>query len=123
MKEEVFVRLDGDQIGDSIELALMNNNTKEAQSIHNSVQVGMQEMVKLIESVSGTTILLAGSDDILFSIVVENDDLTILDALRNVFVKNTTFTVSIGVGYSISSALVNLTKAKLSGRNRIVSDF
>lgn len=122
MENKLFVRLDADNIGDRIELALINGNPIEAQRIHNEVQVAMQSLVNIIKVIPGTEILLVGADDILFSgqpTVLSRD---ILENIRTEFYKITMFTLSIGVGPTISSALQNLTRAKLSGKDRIVSE-
>lgn len=123
MTEELFIRLDGDRIGDSIELALMNDDPKEAQDIHNRVQQSIAKIVKHIDAKSGARILLVGSDDILFKMPIEKYEDSFLREVNEIFFQNSKFTLSIGVGRSISQALVSLAKAKLSGRNRIVFDL
>jgi len=122
MENKLFIRLDADNIGDGIELALLNENPTEAQSIHNKVQIGMQTLINMINSIEGNEILLVGSDDILFSSKESILHLKLIEDLRNEFYRTTMFTLSIGVGLTISSALTNLMRAKLSGKDKIVQE-
>lgn len=119
MKEIVFVRLDGDNIGEKIELALINSDVEKAQSIHNVVQASI-ESVKLEIENYGYKILMSGCDDILFSINQSEFDNSTLIKVMECFFERSKFTLSIGVGFSINESLINLRIAKLSGKNKIV---
>lgn len=123
MKDQLFVRLDGDNIGDSIELALMNEDFRQAQEIHNRIQKGIQSLVKVVVTIDNVNLLLVGSDDILFTIARANYTEVFVLNLNNKFFKETGFTLSIGVGVTLNQALDNLKRAKISGRNRIVSNI
>lgn len=119
MKKPIYVKLDADNIGDSIELALLNNNIEEAIRIHNLIQESIKKLVVKIND-CGYKILMIGCDDILFSVEFELFDETNLLELMEFFNSYTNFSLSMGVGISLNEALLNLRKAKISGKNKIV---
>jgi hypothetical protein len=123
MKAEIFIRLDADNIGDAIELSLINNDINTATIIHNKIQSGILSMEKQIAEYKNCTILMKGCDDILFKIQKEQYSEALLSDLREMFYKLTGYTISIGVAYSLKNALINLRKAKLKGKNLIVSEI
>lgn len=118
--EEIFVRLDCDTVGDKIELALFNSNPKTAQGIHDKIQINLIKLKENLESNSNIDILMIGSDDILFVIKGPAFSENFLENIKDVFFKNTGFSISIGVGRSLKESLVNLKIAKVSGKNTIV---
>jgi len=121
MEELLYIRIDGDNIGDSIELALLNKDWILAQKVHNEVQEGIKQLVNFVKSFVGTKVLLVGCDDILFTINVESYDILILKKMQKNFLEATGFTISIGVGFNLLESIYNLKKAKLSGKNIIIS--
>ena len=120
MKDK-FIRIDADSIGDKIELALLSGDPAGAQQVHNTVQNGLIALKVLLDRQEGIELLMAGSDDILFKVNIKNYDELLIENLRSLFFETTTFTISVGIGNSIQEALINLTRAKLSGRDQIVA--
>jgi len=120
MEEQIFIRLDVDNVGDSIELSLLNGNFNDAQLIHNKVQENISKISLEIESLQSAIILMKGSDDILFSINKSNYKIEFLENLKNDFKTDSNFTLSIGVGQSIKESMFNLRIAKMSGKDKIV---
>lgn len=116
-----FIRIDADNIGDQIELALMNNDIEKAKEIASSVENFMRELKKKLTLNPDFKILMAGCDDIL--LVFDGDKLEVsrlLEEIRSDFFSRTSFTISIGVGDNLFQAMFNLKKAKLSGKNMVV---
>lgn len=122
MIKKKFIRLDGDNIGDKIELCLLNENYKEAQQIHFVIQNSLLKIRDKIELVDSIEILMYGADDILFSMLEEDYNIDLLIEIREKFHKLSGFTLSIGVGNTILQAMNNLHKAKLLGKNLIVDE-
>lgn len=120
MNDLIFIRLDGDNIGDKIEFSLMENNWILAQNTHDNVQLGMKKIFEYINSIPHAKILLKGCDDILFSMDKKSFNSLILSELQRVFFEECHFTLSIGVGESVNLAIYNLRKAKLSGKNTVI---
>ncbi len=120
MIKTVYIRLDVDNAGDNIELALLNANYIRGQNIHDIIQENINSTLKKIKTKKSTEILMRGSDDILFSIEKSKYELIFLENLKTEFKLNTGFSISIGVGKSIKECMLNLKIAKISGKNKIV---
>ena len=119
MIERKYIRLDGDKIGDKIELSLLNEDFDKAQNIHDKVQNSLQVIRDKIKRNSKMEILMYGSDDILFWADKDFKYREFLNQIKNEFFEDTNCTLSIGVGNTIISSINNLRRAKLSGRNKI----
>lgn len=120
MDNRIFIRLDGDNIGDKIELFLLENDWDAAQRVHNKVQEGVKDLVKYIQNIQSANLLMVGCDDIFFSVERHMFNKAMVKDLQQKFFLSTQFTLSIGVGDSPLDAINNLRKAKLSGKNKIV---
>lgn len=118
----LFIRLDCDNVGDKIEMALYNNEPEEAQKISDIIKLNIGWFTEQILDVFNAKILLIGSDDILFTIEKESFNLQKLDFLRIEFYKKSQISISIGIGNNIRESLTNLHIAKVSGKNKIVSN-
>jgi hypothetical protein len=123
MSQKIFVRLDADKIGDAIELSLINGDINNAKLIHKKVQSGISHIEQHIIQTEHCVVLMKGCDDILFKIQAEYFSNSLLIELKEKFLKLTSYTISIGVAYSLEETLLNLRKAKLKGRNVIVSNI
>lgn len=120
MTNQIYVRLDGDNIGDSIELSLLTDRISDAQRFHNNVQEGIKNVLTSIEINRHCSVLMVGCDDIFFAIKGMNDRIDFLKDLQSSFYIKTGFTLSMGIGLTMKDALLNLKIAKLSGKNKIV---
>lgn len=119
MVNKKFIRLDGDNIGDKIELSLLNEEYIKAQSIHNKVQSSLKLIRNKINENAKMEIIMFGSDDILFYVEMDFDYINFLEQIMKDFFKETNCTISIGIGNTIINSIYNLRKAKLSGKNKI----
>lgn len=116
----IYVRIDADDVGNQIEISLYREDFITANGIHERIQNGIKEVCEMICEVSGTKILMVGSDDVLFSSsysLVEDDT---LNQIKKYFKSLTGFSLSIGVGYTVNQAMQNLNFAKLTGKDKIV---
>lgn len=120
MDKKKYIRLDADNIGDSIELYLLKEDVKNSQEIHFKVQNSIALILDKIKESKNTLILMRGCDDILFSVNEDEFDLNFLEKIRKEFKANSGFTLSIGIGDSILQAMQNLRVAKISGKNKII---
>lgn len=123
MDNRIFIRLDADNIGDNIELNLLNSDYKKAQDIHNKIQTSMNHILEYIGTLESVIILMRGCDDILFSIEHSNYSLSILENIKSSFLNLSGFTLSIGAGKSLNESILNLRLAKLSGKNKIITSI
>ena len=117
---DVFVRLDGDNIGDRIEYLLLTGDVEGAENVHRRVQDSMKKITDQLATNEHVRILMSGCDDILLRISGDvSDRNSIVENIRKKFVNETGFTMSGGVGNTLSSALMGLRRAKLSGKDRL----
>ncbi len=123
MNEKIYIRFDVDNVGENIELNLLNKHYNKAQDIHDCIQLNMRETLKELRNFSSLSLLMIGCDDILFSINKIEFDLDFFNNLKEQFYTKTGFTISIGIGNSMLEALFNLRVAKLSGKNKIITEF
>jgi minimal CRISPR polymerase domain len=116
----VVGHLDGDDIGSPLELMLLDNKLDDACKYSHSVTLALQYMRDFFESKSAE-IIVCGGDDLVAcwdAGAVTNAD---IEVLRNRFLEICGQTLSIGIGSSSSEATNNLRRAKLLGKNRVVS--
>lgn len=113
-----LVRIDFDNIGDTIDYHLFHEAYKEAQEISDIIKATIIESLNYIqENFENVEILLIGADDILYS--CDKLDVAGLESLKMFYLRKSNFTVSIGVGNNIKETLINLKEAKVSGKNTI----
>ncbi|WP_109300595.1 mCpol domain-containing protein [Aquimarina sp. AU474] len=122
MGNNIFIRLDVDNAGDSIELALLKSDPKKAQRVHDSIQENINLIVEMIHEKHTRTVLMKGSDDILFSVNKNEFDINFLKKIKSEFKLRTGFSISIGIGSTITQCLLNLRIAKVSGKDKIVEN-
>ena len=116
----VVCHLDGDDVGSPLELMLLDNRLDDASSYSHSVARALQYVRDFLEKRSAN-IIVCGGDDLVAcwdeGSLTEAD----IEILRNRFVEICGQTVSIGIGLTSSDATTNLRRAKLSGKNQVVS--
>lgn len=120
MDNLIYIRLDGDSVGDKIELALLKGDVQVAKQMHESIQRSIMEIKNKIELNQSYNILMNGCDDILFSVDKASYNIHFLEELMTDFYSLSNCTLSIGVGYTIPETMHNLKIAKLSGKNMII---
>lgn len=120
MSKTIYIRLDVDNAGDSIELALLNADINKAQNIHNLIQENINLIVEKIKSRNTLKILMRGCDDVLVSTTEGEYMSRFWNELKNEFRLKSGYTLSIGIGHCMTECMLNLRIAKVSGKNKIV---
>lgn len=115
-KDRVFVALDGDNIGASVERAAMKDDLQTIIDQSRKISKGAQVIKKWAEDHDGD-IYIYGGDDVAFTL--PESLVSKLDTLRYKYTKATGFTVTIGVGKSISRAGHAMLYGKLNGKNQV----
>lgn len=115
-----YIRIDCDNVGDKIEFSLYNHDPKSAQDISDSIKENIKWLIEKVRNKLDGELLLLGSDDILYSTDKDHFNLNELENIRQEFADRMNITLSIGVGKSITDAMVNMKIAKISGKNTIV---
>jgi GTP cyclohydrolase III len=119
---DVVIHLDGDDIGNRIELLLLDGNIDEASRLSLQITEAMNQLRGSLELVASLRIRLFGGDDLIATFRPKSISKEELNRLRNEFKANCSLTISGGIGLSIQEALMNLRRAKLSGKNCLVGD-
>lgn len=114
---EVFLYLDGDDVGASIELRLLENDYLEAQAISVRVSDAIAWLAEIVPRDGEGQIAFAAGDEVL-AIVPRATSMEWIESLRAEFEVRSGSTISCGVGSSASAATNQLRLAKLSGKNR-----
>ena len=121
-KGNVVIHLDGDDIGNRIELLLLDGNLEEASRLSLQITAAMNQLRRSLERVADLRIHLFGGDDLIATFRPKSISKEELNGLRDEFKANCTLTISGGIGLSVQEALMNLRRAKLSGKNCLVGD-
>lgn len=116
---ETFIHIDGDNIGNHIELLLMDGKLADAQVLSRKIQKAFDSIKENLQLELDAVIHIFAGDDLILTTKKSNVR-EIINNICGMFYINTGLTLSVGVGNSIESALLNLRRAKISGRNKIV---
>jgi CRISPR/Cas system-associated protein Cas10 (large subunit of type III CRISPR-Cas system) len=119
--KEVYIHFDGDDIGPGLELLLLDGLLEQASYYSRKISEGMDDLERHVISIPGTRVIVMGGDDLVATSPFEEIDLEIVFELQKRFESLTSRTISVGIGESPKAALQNLHRAKLLGRNRVVS--
>ena len=116
---EQVLHFDGDDVGNQIELLLLDGKLDEAAIISQKLILAIQQFRQSLENAGGR-IRLCGGDDVIATSPASSISLQLINKLRADFEATCGLTISGGVGSSVQEALLNLRRAKLSGKNRLV---
>lgn len=118
--------VDGDDIGNQAALPLLKDQEKLAGAVSKKIHKGQQSIQTWVESVGGEMIL-EGGDNAVFKVECDPEDneeaedlLDDIEVLRGTYETETGFTLSVGMGFSPSSANKSLLVAKERGKNQTV---
>ena len=117
----IVAHFDGDDIGPALELALLDNKLSRARDYSRSVTQALQLVQDLLEEKPGTEVIVCGGDDLVAC--WEDGSVTDVDIklLRARFFDLCGQTISVGIGSNSHEATANLRRAKLLGKDRVVS--
>lgn len=118
MKEQMtYVAIDADNVGESIGNAVLSNDTDQLSSISNNINSGVSIFSQWAEY-NGGKIISSGSDEAIFQVPVKSVDE--LEDLKQKYQEKTGFSISIGIGDSVSNAAKALIYAKINGKDQII---
>jgi len=112
----VFVAMDGDNIGASVERAAMSDDLQTIIQQSKIIALG-QKIIRAWAKKYDADIYIDGGDDI--AMTVPKDAVKVLEVVRQAYQKATGFTITIGYGDSISHAGHAMLYGKLHGKNQI----
>lgn len=111
----VFVSMDGDNIGASVERAAMANDLDTIMRQSETIARG-QKVIRNWAYQHDADIYIDGGDDIAFTLPAEY--IAALESMRRQYAEATGFTITIGVGDTISRAGHAMLYGKLKGKNQ-----
>jgi Na+(H+)/acetate symporter ActP len=111
-----FVTIDGDDIGQKITSAYLNNDVQELVRVNNLVQEKTQLIAGFLRS-QGFKILFCAADGVAGSICTEFDNDVIFSQIEKISEQEVFF--SVGVGMTLREAYIALLSAKSSGKGRL----
>lgn len=116
----MFIYFDGDDIGNHLELLLLDGKLEMANKFSQKVITAMSELQKSLKQISDVKIHLCGGDDLIGEFSKSVISVEDIELLRKKFESQSGVTISAGIGQTIEIALMNLRRAKLSGKNLLV---
>lgn len=116
----MYAYFDGDNIGDSIELLLINANVKEATKLSAKLNDAISQLKNELNDKLDIEIILYGGDDLLIKYDEVSNHLNIIQAARKNYFDCCGHYISCGCGDTLNIAMENLRKAKLMGRNHFI---
>ncbi|WP_297514795.1 mCpol domain-containing protein [Thermococcus sp.] len=121
----IYVSIDGDNIGELIEQAILSKDEKRLQEISNKVTTAITIFSSQIKNqIPNSTIILAGGDSAILKIEAQSlyeVAMKIKEVSGQFFQNFQLFSVSIGIGTSLIYSYLALKFAKANGKNKIVA--
>jgi hypothetical protein len=117
----IYAHFDGDDVGPKLELMLLDNKLEEARTYSRNLTCALEYACRLLQSLGEVDVIAAGGDDLIVGwipgVVNEID----IERVRVGFFEKCGCTLSAGIGVELSEAAGNLHRAKLLGKNRVIS--
>lgn len=117
-----YVLGDGDKIRERIEGSLLNGDLEAAAVLSTQLTEAVLRMRDAAITQMGADIIIAGGDDLLFTVEVKNYKREHIDSLAKSFHDLTGGTCSFGVGRSFEKAYLNLRRAKASRPGSVIEE-
>jgi minimal CRISPR polymerase domain len=122
VSEQVYVLGDADRIRERIEGYLLGDTPAEVRTFSERLAGGLREFVRSAEILLNADVLMAGGDDVLLCVKPASYSRHTLEELAKTFCQATGCTISLGVGSEVSTAYLNLRRAKAAGGGVIAGD-
>jgi len=114
-----FAFFDGDNIGDTIEILLLEGKIAEATSLSESLNDIVKQLRVILTAKNSVEIVILGGDDLLIKYDPKKCGCDLPDDIRTIYKNATGISLSCGIGESIVESINNLRLAKLYGKNQI----
>ena len=118
----MFAYFDGDNIGNHLELLLMDNRIDDASEYSESVERALSHIRDSLEGNVNVVVIFAGGDDLVAKWPDGSVSRETIEKLRDAFQQICGRSISVGLGSSPSRAALNLRRAKLMGKSQVVGN-
>jgi len=112
----IYVLGDADRVREKVEAALFADNLAALTTFSQTLSAAVAKLAREMGDQMGARIVMAGGDDVLFTVNNDRFDLDVLHRLANSFADTTSCPISFGLGPSAEVAYINLRRAKATGR-------
>lgn len=120
--EVVYLLADGDDVGNRIELLLLDNESRAAKQFSDNVTQAVHDSTAFLTAASGAAeLVFVGGDAFLVVLPAGPSYSEICANVQSIFHRTSGCTLSIGLGPDAKAATNALRRAKLLGKNRVVS--
>jgi hypothetical protein len=116
----IVAHFDGDDVGPVFELILLDNKLDRAREYSRSVAQALQYVRNFLEEL-GAEIIAYGGDDLVACWKAGSVTEVDIKLIRSSFFDICGRTISVGIGVNSHDATSNLRRAKLLGKDRVVS--
>lgn len=116
----VFIFGDGDRVRERIEAFLFDNQLEALSSLSNSLKAAIELLARLFIQDMAADIVMAAGDDLLVRVPADKYSRPALEKLAEIYKTRTDTPISFGVGPTVERAYLNLRRAKVSAREKIV---
>lgn len=113
--EIIFILGDADKIRERIETAIFDHDLQRLSAFSASLTSAIGTIVDRMRTQLLATVVMAGGDDVLFTLAKRDFDASVLADISAAFRAETGCTMSFGAGVSLEDAYLCLRRAKSSG--------
>jgi hypothetical protein len=111
----LYVLGDADRVREKVEALLFANDLAALATFSQTLTQAVSTLVREMGERLGARTVMAGGDDVLFTVSEDRFDLGALHLLSKSFTNTTGCSISFGVGTSLEAAYLNLRRAKAAG--------
>ncbi|MGH8071076.1 MAG: mCpol domain-containing protein [Candidatus Entotheonellia bacterium] len=120
MTSALYILGDVDRVRESIERHLLAGRLDALKQFSDTLTAAVGVLAQRIHQTFSADIIMAGGDDVLFYVPHDRFSKTDLATIAQQFASESGCTISFGVAADITTAYVNLRRAKSSGGNAII---
>jgi hypothetical protein len=117
---DFFILGDADRVRERIERHLLAGSFDALEELSRTLTVAIGALAQRIRDAYSAQIIMAGGDDVLLRLSKDRFSKADLEAIARQFASECGCTISFGVGADVTTAYVNLRRAKSNGGNAIV---
>lgn len=118
LPSEVYIALDGDNIGARVAEAVMENDLNKIRTVSEQIHKGQELIKNFVNLINGELIVWGGDDG---GFIMERELIPKLEPLRSAYEEITGYTLTIGIGDDLKEGGNALVLGKLQGKDRIVT--